>query len=144
MEIQSNESDKSSNWIIFIIVFFIIIIIIISIFFIFPFNRTEIQGSCTSTINCRSGLICSNGKCLANIGSPCTSIADCIQSATSCTHGVCVSQSLSGPNGPPPCLPGLIVENNLCKSPLGGSCTHVSDCVSKATNCVDNICIICC
>jgi len=39
------------------------------------------------------------------------------------------------------CIIGLLCENNICKQNIGGTCDHLSDCVSTATACQNSICI---
>ena len=39
------------------------------------------------------------------------------------------------------CVEGLVCDNSICKSPIGGHCDHISDCVSLTTACFNSMCV---
>ncbi len=139
-------SGTSTRTIVIIVVIFIIIIIIAILIFMFGFrssvivNIRPIQSPCTLNEQCAPGLVCSNGICLSPIGGPCTTLSDCANGATSCFQGVCINAPLSGIGGIPPCLAGLVDQNNICVSPELGPCESTDDCL-EGFKCRDGECV---
>ena len=40
------------------------------------------------------------------------------------------------------CVEGLVCETSKCRVPLGGPCSTVADCVTEATECFNNVCVV--
>jgi hypothetical protein len=88
---------------------------------------------------CSPGLICNNsGLCVADLNTPCTSLAQCSSTAT-----VCSGRCSNDPNGELdelcPCNPGLECVPtadgyNRCKLKKGSTCNNDSQCVARCVN----------
>ena len=145
------------SWLIAIIIIIVVIIIGLIIWFIYDYIRNrnspgDLNDPCNTRASqpCQDGLTCSGatGICKSDIGSSCTTLSDCISTATSCgipsgstsTNKVCIGSS-GGLNQPCPtgiCNNGLTCYNNYCKSNPGNACKNSSDCLSGTCN--NNIC----
>lgn len=82
-----------------IILFFGIIIIITSIilaiviYFIFKHQYRSAGDSCSTSIDCPTGLHCSNSRCLIPVGGSCEHDPNYCDSKSSCISGECTSNS---------------------------------------------------
>ena len=135
-----NESPRWWVILIFIIIIIVILLVIgLAIWESFGSSTCTLGQSCTSC-QCGVGLICDRGTCKSPIGSSCSTLTDCVSSATSCMDGKCADIKLSGVGGSPPCQSGLIVENGVCKVPNNGSCRRTSDCI-QGSYCNNGKCV---
>lgn len=148
--VVQETSGGSSGWMIFFIIIIILIIILVAIFFFYGYPTTNnippIQnvgpgGICTTTQQCAAGLNCIGGICVSPIGGTCSNLSDCISGATACFNGICVNTPLGGIGQSAPCQSNLTNQNGICKVPIGGTCSQLSDCVSSAISCLNNICV---
>lgn len=126
------------------IIVFVTILAIISFSLLILWNNnrsdTPLNGECDSTDSCADGLTCINGLCKSNIGGPCQKLTDCIPNSTVCLNGVCSDQRLGGPGERPPCQRGLVINNGICVSQVGGSCRNDTQCIVGA-RCLDGVCV---
>lgn len=94
---------------------------------------------------CKDGLVVDSGKCLVPIGGRCTQRSDCVDSAGSCTNGVCIEVMRglnSRCNAEFPCDPGYICDDHRCKiSTLSfipccddSQCEYNSECINSRCN----------
>src|SRR3990167_8739777 len=125
-------------WLALIIISLIVIIAIICLI-IFTSNRhlNQSLGQFCDNVNyfCSDTTTCQNKVCLSNLGQYCQSLSDCVSGSTACYQQSCTDVGLGSVNQPHPCQSTFIVENNVCKSPIGGFCQTLNDCVSNATQC---------
>jgi len=133
------EAEGSRNtWVIpVVIVVVIIVIAIIIIVILITLETEDIGKTCTSTSDCRLGLICAtDGTCKVANGDPC-------ETADQCASGVCtdfICQTVPPPNvpctatGAAPCASGEVCDatSGRCVSNLGGFCLINNDCVQPA------------
>lgn len=116
-------------------------------------SDTEVEETTNSPTTyipppCATGLVCSNGFCLKDIGSSCTSIFECVPNSIIC-NGYCSSTGRTGLNGQcstnEDCDLSFVCDTTLvpavCKRPIGSSpCIESTDCVSDAV-CLNNVCV---
>jgi len=93
---------------------------------------------------CEDGLVVDSGKCLVPIGGVCTQRSDCVDSAGSCSNGICtdVKRGLNSRcNASHPCDPGYICDDYRCKiSTLSFiPCCDDSQCESNS-ECINDRC----
>ena len=128
--VDETEKGHSHAWAIGLFIFILIIIAIIIIIVIarpWVHKNVPLQQSCDATHICATGLICDSGICKVPINGPCTTVLDCISSATGCIGGVCVSgQNLiplipgpTGPTGPTGSASSTFFATNSFGVPIG-------------------------
>ena len=120
------------------VVIFSIIMIIFVIAQIYAAKPIPPLPICSAAIPCPNGLVCQLGQCKSPIGGTCTTLGDCVSSATICQGGICIGQTGNGVGQPCPCQKGLVCMNGFCRAYNGASCSVNTDCMSGF--CVDGIC----
>ena len=135
----TEKTDNTGLYLFIIIVVIIFIAIIIGLIIALTMTKTPstLGESCNGT--CSGNLVCDRGTCKSSLGDQCSSLNDCVSTATSCTGGICVNTPLSDVGGVPPCKPGLINDNGVCKVMDGGICKKNREC-TDGSNCKDGIC----
>jgi len=100
-------------------------------------------AACDVDHKCAAGLVCET-TCKKGIGQSCTSLSDCVSTATTCTinssgQNVCKTGPVGGLDENCPCDSGLLCNTDgLCKRQVGSSCTADSDCITNQCN--DGVC----
>lgn len=130
-------------WFCAILLFAIFVgLIIWAIYSLTKSSDEETKGlneNCEKNSQCDSGLVCSNNKCKVQVGGHCSADDDCAAGASGCVKGFCVAKTSSkvgtACNDDCPCGDGLICENMICKVPIGGNCSTLTECVSDACFC---------
>lgn len=147
-------------WLIAVLILVGLIIIGLVVWLIYHHTRGEQPGDFNDPCNekaspvCQKGLTCSDKTCKRSIGSQCTSLTDCVSTATACaipagstgTTTVCIGPTGSTGSGGlnqacltnGTCNSGLTCLNNICKSNSGQNCSNPSDCVSGI--CTNGVC----
>ena len=101
-------------------------------------SNKKLNESCSSTVECNGGLICSNGTCKASFGQTCDNTSQCA-SGLNCMNSICTT-ILGKVKEECPCDTGHTCINNVCKVIVGGACTNDSDCASNI--CENGICLV--
>ena len=78
------------------------------------------------------------------VGGPCSSSSECSFQSVGCINNVCAARG-SGLVGHDSniagCQGGLVSDGGICRSQVGGTCIHSSDCASWTGGCRQGKCI---
>lgn len=146
--LSSSAYPVDNYWILGVVLAIVVIIAVIFIIIFTSNNHTnqQVGQSCNnSNYFCTANATCQNNICQSNIGQYCNTLNDCVSTATACYQQTCTDVGLGSVNQFPPCQSTLVQETGICKSPIGGSCQSLTDCVAAATQCTQvlgiNTCI---